>query len=52
MVSSRATRAQIAAYELDKLLKMDMVPPTVERQVQGITGAATLWVEKVEDVEG
>ena len=38
-------KTQIAAYELDKLLKMDMVPPSVERQVQGSTGAATLWVE-------
>ena len=45
-------KAQIAAYELDKLLKMDMVPPTVERQLQGNTGAATLWVENVDDVEG
>jgi hypothetical protein len=40
-------KTQIAAYELDKLLKMDMVPPTVERQVQGVTGAATLWVENL-----
>jgi hypothetical protein len=40
-------KAEIAAYELDKLLKMDMVPPTVERQLQGNTGAAQLWVENV-----
>jgi hypothetical protein len=40
-------KTQIAAYELDKLLKMDMVAPTVERQVQGVTGAATLWVENL-----
>ena len=33
-------KAEIAAYELDKLLKLDMVPPTVERQFQGSTGAA------------
>ena len=39
-------KTEIAAYELDKLLKMDMVPPTVERQLQGIEGAAQLWVEK------
>ena len=32
-------RAEIAAYELDKLLKMDMVPPSVERQIQGNKGA-------------
>jgi hypothetical protein len=40
-------KTQIAAYELDRLLKMDMLPPTVERQLQGNTGAATLWVENV-----
>jgi hypothetical protein len=45
-------KAQIAAYELDKLLKMDMVPPTVERQVQGSTGAATLWVENADIWKG
>lgn len=40
-------KANIAAYELDKLLKMDMVPPTVERELQGHQGGATLWVENV-----
>jgi len=40
-------KADIAAYELDKLLAMDMVPPTVERQIQGNNGAAQLWVENV-----
>ena len=34
-------KTQIAAYELDRLLKMDMLPPTVERQLRGATGAAT-----------
>jgi hypothetical protein len=38
-------KAEIAAYEMDKLLKLDMVPPTVERQVDGNTGAAQVWVE-------
>lgn len=40
-------KAEIAAYELDKLLKMDMVPPSVERRLEGNTGAAQLWVENV-----
>jgi hypothetical protein len=40
-------KAEIAAYELDKLLKLDMVPPTVERQLQGADGAAQLWVENI-----
>ena len=42
-------KTEIAAYELDKLLKMDMVPPTVERQLEGSKGAAQQWVENVVD---
>lgn len=42
-------KSDIAAYELDKLLGMDMVPPTVERQLQGTHGSAQLWVENVVD---
>jgi hypothetical protein len=38
-------KAEIAAYELDKLLGMGMVPPTVERKYSGQTGSAQLWVE-------
>lgn len=38
-------KAEIAAYEVDKLLKLDMVPPTVERELEGHMGAATAWVE-------
>jgi hypothetical protein len=44
-------RFNIAAYEVDKLLKLDMVPPTVERELQGRKGAATFWVENVEDLK-
>lgn len=40
-----SSKADIAAYELDKLLKLDMVPPVVERELQGYKGAATFWVE-------
>jgi hypothetical protein len=40
-------KAEIAAYELDKLLKLDMVPPAVERELDGISGAAQVWVENV-----
>lgn len=42
-------KSEIAAYELDKLLKMDMVPPTVERQLEGSSGAAQQWVENIVD---
>jgi hypothetical protein len=44
-------KADLAAYELDKLLKMDMVPPTVERQLQGKSGSAQQWVENVVDLK-
>jgi hypothetical protein len=40
-------KSEIAAYELDKLLGMHMVPPVVERQLEGETGAAVLWLEGV-----
>jgi hypothetical protein len=42
-------QAEIVAYELDKLFTMDMVPPTVERQIQGTKGNAQQWVEDVVD---
>jgi hypothetical protein len=40
-------KSEIAAYELDKLLGMDMVPPAVEKRVEGERGAAVLWVKPV-----
>jgi hypothetical protein len=43
-------KAEIAAYELDKLLNLDMVPPSVERQLEGSRGAAQLWVEDATDL--
>ena len=42
-------KAEIAAYELDKLLKMNMLPPTVEREFQGNKGSGVLWVENIVD---
>jgi len=38
-------RFEIAAYELDKRLGFDLVPPTVERVIDHKTGAVQLWVE-------
>lgn len=37
-------KAEIAAYELDKLLHLNMVPVTVEKRVRGDLGAAAMWV--------
>jgi hypothetical protein len=36
-------KSEIAAYELDKLLGLGMIPPTVERRVNGDAGAAVMW---------
>jgi hypothetical protein len=38
-------KAEIAAYKLDRMLGMNMVPPIVERHMDGRNGAAVLWVE-------
>ena len=35
----------VAAYELDKLLGLNMVPPTVERKYEGEKGMLQWWVE-------
>lgn len=37
-------KSEIAAYEFDKLLGLDMIPPTVERKIKGEVGAAVMWV--------
>ena len=44
-------KSEIAAYELDKLLSLNMVPPVVEREVNGELGAAVLWVEPTTSVK-
>jgi hypothetical protein len=40
-------KSEIAAYELDKMLGLDMVPPTVEKRVKGDLGAAVMWCTSV-----
>jgi hypothetical protein len=39
-------KAEVAAYELDKLLELGLVPPTVERRLDGRVGSLQLWVEE------
>jgi hypothetical protein len=36
---------EVAAYELDKLLGLELVPPTVAREIRGVKGALQLWIE-------
>ena len=38
-------KSEIAAYELDKLLALGMVPPKVERRIDGDVGVAVMWVD-------
>jgi len=38
-------KTEIAAYRLSKLLGLDMVPPTVEREREGDKGACQVWVK-------
>lgn len=40
-------KSEIAAYELDKMLGLQMIPVVVERKVQGAKGAAILWLKGV-----
>ena len=37
-------KSEIAAYEIDKLLTLEMVPPKVERQIGSDVGVAVMWV--------
>jgi len=50
-------RCEVAAYELDRLLGLGMVPPTVERRIGGRKGGLQHWVtgmtmEKTDDLSG
>ncbi len=46
---------EVAAYQIDRMLGLDMVPPTVVREIDGQKGSLQLWVDGCrlyEDVEG
>jgi hypothetical protein len=36
---------ELAAYELSKILGLPIVPPTIERSVEGTPGALQIWLE-------
>jgi hypothetical protein len=38
-------KSEIAAYEIDKILHLGMVPPTVEKTYNKKKGAAVFWIE-------
>jgi hypothetical protein len=40
-----AYKSEIAAYKLDRILGLDMVPPTIERRVGSDLGSLTVWIE-------
>lgn len=43
---------EIAAYQMDKLLGLKMVPPTVERELKGEKGSLQFWMEfEMSDLE-
>ena len=44
-------KSEIAAYELDKLLNLRMVPPAVERRIDADTGAGVMWLEGIQSVK-
>jgi hypothetical protein len=44
-------KSEIAGYLLDRRLDLHMVPPAVERQVDGETGAAIMWLDGPQSVK-
>jgi len=43
---------EIAAYEIDKLLGLHMIPPTVEREFKGTQGSLQFWItSEMSDLE-
>ena len=44
-------KSEVAAYELDKILQLNMVPVVVERKVDHENGAAVLWLDGVRSWE-
>ena len=41
-----AARLELAAYEIDRLLGLDLVPPVVARSIDDIAGALQIWRQR------
>jgi len=39
-------QAEVAAYVLDRILRLDMVPVTVERRIDGDLASVQLWIDR------
>lgn len=46
----RTYRNEIASFLLDRLLKINMVPPTVERTIDGVAGSLQVWLDTAVDM--
>ncbi len=44
-------KSELAAYQLDQRLALNMVPPAVERELDGEIGAAVMWVAPTTSVK-
>jgi hypothetical protein len=49
-VAVRNYRNEVAAYRLDRLLGLDLVPVTIERSVEGTPGAIQIFMEGAVDL--
>jgi hypothetical protein len=46
-----AYKSEVAAYKLDRILGLDMVPPTIERRVGSNLASLQLWVESCKHLQ-
>ena len=44
-------RSDIATYRLSRMLGLEMIPPGVERQIDGVDGVVRLWIENLESYQ-
>jgi hypothetical protein len=45
-------QSEVAAYELDRILRLDMVPVTVERRIDGDRASVQLWIDRARLLSG